>query len=237
MRKLLFFIGILSLNFCFAQTTTFLFLDKSTSVSFGKNTKQVEKALVESIGNCKKESDRLLSFYIHKNTAGAGVDLSVKAKKFTCSGCSGLELKQKKEEYNRQLRSECVNFAKNCRSVLISQGTTAAASGTDIFGILNVLSRTILPGQKNLVYLFSDMIHDFDGKKVNPKSLSEAKQQAVADLTFVRNKLSFDPNKLRGIMIKYILPSDPSDSDHNQYLDVYWEEFFTRLGMTVERFN
>lgn len=218
----------------YSQTRTFLFVDKSASVDFRPVDMKVKDALKASIKNFSKPKDELYTFLIHSGTAGADpANSCIAPTKPTVT--TATEQQVIDIQYNKLLQQNTSAFIKETYNLIMGNGNKKVSGGTDIFGILVSLSR-YKPGKNgSLVFLFSDMIHEVNGKKVNPASLQAAHTQAGKDVNYIKNTYNIIPENLKGIKLKYILPYDPSSSTHNPHLDTYWQILFGALGIQCSR--
>jgi len=229
-------------NYGNSQTTTIVFMDKSSSLHtddelLAKKTKILEGVFREGI---KNEGDQIVLSYIFSNTASPS-----NAHYFSYEPPEPLDMKMTKMEkeiahveHEQQKR----RYKKNLRKSFIDKALKYENSntGTSVFGCFPII-QTVVERNRNSkvsVYIFSDLEECSEFQNLYCKgantfaSYDQAQEMACSDLERAKEVFQVDSDLLSKLKsIKVFLPSkDLSEKKSFVYLPKYWAKIFEGLG-------
>jgi hypothetical protein len=218
------------------QTDIVVFIDKSRSVSF-ENVAIFNKA-IDKVKNTmsilKNSGDKISFYYLHGNTVGATKVYSYTIPVFDYPpNSSTMEINSRRINYNLAVSNDLQECIKKMSGYLKLENNAPTNNGTDIIGVLDVICRNLNADSQKNILIFSDGKQTSSGFKCDPKTTAQAISLANTHLSKIPDIYTIDKNKVKGSKAEMILPYDPLNTNHNKFLNDYWNHIFSAYSIDL----
>ncbi|GEO11796.1 hypothetical protein [Segetibacter aerophilus] len=213
------------------------FVDKSASVSYNSPDikGKTEKILWDGVNKVGNPNDELQLLVIHDKTKGAPPVKNYSIPIFSCRpGTPPMQVRKLQNAYKSNIGKEKKVFYDRANQLFKEGYDPDNKQGTDIIGILEVVSRQAANNKKKEIFLFTDAKQSSKNFLVNPKNRQEAINLAIEHARRINKELFIDRNVLANSKVHIVLPYVGSNTKHDNNLTYYWEKLLSQFGMIVD---
>jgi hypothetical protein len=214
-----------------------IFVDKSASVNFNQQEVKAKtnKILKDGVNQLNNPFDQVKLLLIHEKTTSISPDASYKVPKFSCApNLPPMAIKKERNAYSLEIIRNKKDILATAEKLFATAPDPQNKKGTDIIGILEVISRLENKDDLKDVYLFTDGVQSSNDFVVNPKNKIEAEGLAVKHAQQSRDKMKLKPEVLNLAAVHIILPYTANSTRLDSNLRYYWDKLFGEFGMTTE---
>ncbi|TDH26780.1 hypothetical protein EXU57_08185 [Segetibacter sp. 3557_3] len=213
-----------------------IFVDKSASVSFQQPGVQQksQSILKHGIDQISSADDALKLLVIHDKTRAASPVANYEVPQFSCKpNLPPLAIKAARNAYKKEIGKQKLMFFSECTEFLSKPLDNENKRGTDIVGVLEVISRMERKDVQKEIYLFTDGKQSSKEFIVNPKNKQEAERLAIQHVQKINRELAIKPEVLRDSFIHFVLPYEANSTKYDPNLTYYWEKLFNEYKISV----
>jgi hypothetical protein len=213
-----------------------VFIDKTCSVSYTDTAVfyKMKDNITSALRLLEEPGDRISFYYLHGKTMAGSCEFIYSIPSFACAKCSKIERLRKKNDHDLKVRQDKAKCVRILQEFMDRKVTEPVSKSTDIFGVLDVVSREFKSTSNKRIYIISDGKHTSGGLQCNPKDLPDAYRLAKDHLGKLSNKYRISKDSLVNSVATMLLPYTSDKTSHNYYLSVYWQEIFLAFGITLK---